>query len=150
MSRIMTSVERERFLADLHVGVISIPEEGNGPLTIPIWYGYTPGGEVYFMTAVRSRKARLLKAGERISLCVQIEQRPYRYVSVEGPVTSIGPVDLERDARPLYRRYLGVEAGDAHIAAAAQKITGGDELVFRMRPERWLSGDYTPEPAGGE
>lgn len=149
MSRIMTPAERERFLADLHVGVLSIPEEGRGPLTIPIWYRYTPGGEVYFMTAVRSRKARLLKRGQRISLCVQIEQRPYRYVSVEGLITAIDPIDLERDARPLYRRYLGIEEGDAHVASAAEAIAAGREMLVRMRPEHWLSGDYTPEPPGG-
>src|SRR5438045_3528102 len=106
MPRTMTAAEREHFLADLHVGVISIPEEGRGPLTVPIWYVYTPGGEIYVMTAKASRKARLLQPGDRISLCVQIEQRPYQYVSVEGPVTSVDPVDLERDARPLYHRYL--------------------------------------------
>jgi nitroimidazol reductase NimA-like FMN-containing flavoprotein (pyridoxamine 5'-phosphate oxidase superfamily) len=142
MGRTMTTTERERFLADLHVGVISIAQSGHGPLTIPIWYGYTSGGEVYIMTAKASRKARLLQRGDRISLCVQAEQRPYQYVSVEGPITSIEPVDVERDARPLYHRYLGIEAGDAHIARVAQSISGS-EIVVRMRPERWLTGDYT-------
>lgn len=144
MGPTMTAAERERFLADLHVGVISMAEDGRGPLTVPIWYSYTPGGEVYVMTAKASRKARLLQRGDRISLCVQHEQRPYQYVSVEGPITSIEPVDLERDARPLYRRYLGVEAGDGHIADASDKIKA-NELVVRMRPEHWLSGDYTPK-----
>ena len=30
----MTKQERETFLADLHVGVVSISEEGQGPLTV--------------------------------------------------------------------------------------------------------------------
>jgi hypothetical protein len=150
VSHTMTTAEqRERFLADLHVGIISIAEDGRGPLTVPIWYNYTPGGEVYVMTAKASRKARLLRRGDRISLCVQNEQRPYQYVSVEGPVTSIEPVDLERDARPLYHRYLGIEAGDARVAEIAadisHTITSGNEIVVRMRPEHWLSGDYTPK-----
>jgi len=38
VSPTMTKQERESFLADLHVGVISIAEEGRGPLTVPIWY----------------------------------------------------------------------------------------------------------------
>ena len=46
MSLAMTKQEREGFLADLHVGIISITEEGRGPLTVPIWYLYEPGGEV--------------------------------------------------------------------------------------------------------
>jgi hypothetical protein len=36
MSLAMTEQERERFLADLHVGVISIAEEGRGPLDVPV------------------------------------------------------------------------------------------------------------------
>jgi nitroimidazol reductase NimA-like FMN-containing flavoprotein (pyridoxamine 5'-phosphate oxidase superfamily) len=35
MSLIMTQQEREAFLADVHVGVISISDEGRGPLTVP-------------------------------------------------------------------------------------------------------------------
>ena len=46
MSLAMTKQERETFLADLHVGIISIPEDGRGPLTVPIWYSYEPGGEL--------------------------------------------------------------------------------------------------------
>ena len=41
MSSAMTKEERGAFLADLHVGVISIAEEGRGPLTVPIWYFYS-------------------------------------------------------------------------------------------------------------
>jgi len=37
MSLIMTKQERETFLADVHVGIISISEDGRGPLTVPIW-----------------------------------------------------------------------------------------------------------------
>ena len=37
MSLKMTKDEREAFLADLHVGVISIEDPGRGPLTVPIW-----------------------------------------------------------------------------------------------------------------
>ena len=46
MSLAMTKQEREGFLADLHVGIISVTEEGRGPLTVPIRYLYEPGGEV--------------------------------------------------------------------------------------------------------
>ena len=43
MSLAMTKKEREAFLADLHVGVISIEQAGSPPLTVPIWYDYQPG-----------------------------------------------------------------------------------------------------------
>jgi hypothetical protein len=81
MSLAMTKREREAFLADLHVGIISIPEEGRGPLTVPIWYSYEPGGELRVVTARTSRKAQLLQHAGRFSVCVQTETPPYKYVS---------------------------------------------------------------------
>lgn len=145
MSHTMTKTERERFLADVRVGMISIAEDGRGPLTVPIWYGYTPGGELYVWMEKTSRKALLLQHAGRFSLCVQTEQQPYQYVSVEGPITSITSVAIERDVQLLAHRYLGIDAGDVYIAESANAITSGQHIVVRMRPERWLTADYTPE-----
>jgi nitroimidazol reductase NimA-like FMN-containing flavoprotein (pyridoxamine 5'-phosphate oxidase superfamily) len=122
MSLIMTKQEREAFLADVHIGIISIAEEGRGPLTVPIWYVYDPGGDLRIMTGRESRKGRLFARVGRFSLCVQKETSPYKYVSVEGPIVSTEAADIERDLRPLARRYLGKEGGlcgrDAKLAYA--------------------------------
>jgi nitroimidazol reductase NimA-like FMN-containing flavoprotein (pyridoxamine 5'-phosphate oxidase superfamily) len=115
MSLAMTRQEREAFLADVHVGIISIPDEGRGPLTVPIWYAYDPGGELRVVTARASRKGRLLAHAGRFSLCAQTETPPYKYVSVEGPVMATEAADLERDVRPLAHRYLGAAMGDRYI-----------------------------------
>jgi hypothetical protein len=74
---------------------------------------------------------------------VQTETPPYRYVSVEGPITAIAAVDVERDARPLARRYLGVEEGDRFLERTREVYA--DSIVIRMRPERWLTADYAKE-----
>ena len=137
----MTKQERERFLADLHVGIVSVPEEGRGPLTVPIWYAYEPGGELRFVTGKTSRKGRLLENARRISVCAQTEASPYAYVSVEGPVVAIGKADVERDLRPIARRYLGTEGGDAYIAETRDEHD--DNVLVRMRPERWLAVDFS-------
>ena len=50
MSLTMTKEERAAFLADVHVAVISVAEDGHGPLVVPIWYSYEPGGEVRIIT----------------------------------------------------------------------------------------------------
>jgi nitroimidazol reductase NimA-like FMN-containing flavoprotein (pyridoxamine 5'-phosphate oxidase superfamily) len=136
----MTKQERESFLADLHVGIISVAENGRGPLTVPIWYSYEPGGEVRVVTGGTSRKAQLLRTARRFSLCAQMETPPYKYVSVEGPIVAIEPANLERDRRPLAHRYFGVRAGDQYIERTR---AGTDEnMLVRMRPERWLTVDY--------
>ena len=84
----MTTAEREAFLAGVHVGILSVDDPGRGPLTVPVWYAYEPGGTVDVITGGQSVKARRLRAAGRFSLCAQIETPPYRYVSVEGPITA--------------------------------------------------------------
>jgi nitroimidazol reductase NimA-like FMN-containing flavoprotein (pyridoxamine 5'-phosphate oxidase superfamily) len=144
MSLKMTTPEREAFLADLHVGVISIAEDGRGPLTAPIWYDYEPGGELWILTERSSRKGRLLQEVTRFSLVAQTETPPYKYVSVEGPITSIEKSDPERDERPMAHRYLGPELGDRYIEAT--RADGEvDNILVRMRPQRWLSTDYSKQ-----
>jgi nitroimidazol reductase NimA-like FMN-containing flavoprotein (pyridoxamine 5'-phosphate oxidase superfamily) len=142
MSLTMTKEEREAFLADVHVAVISVEEDGHGPLVVPIWYSYEPGGEVRIITGRTSRKGKLLERAGRFSLCVQTETLPYKYVSVEGPIVAVEAADLERDRRPLARRYLGTEVGDSYIESTRDMV--GNVLV-RMRPERWLTVDYAKQ-----
>jgi nitroimidazol reductase NimA-like FMN-containing flavoprotein (pyridoxamine 5'-phosphate oxidase superfamily) len=142
VSLAMTRQERERFLADLHVGIISITEDGRGPLTVPIWYSYEPGGELRVVTARTSRKTQLLQRAGRFSLCAQTETLPYRYVSVEGPIVAIEPADLERDRRPLAHRYLGARTGDRYIERTRGESGHDENVLVRMLPERWLTVDY--------
>jgi nitroimidazol reductase NimA-like FMN-containing flavoprotein (pyridoxamine 5'-phosphate oxidase superfamily) len=150
MSLRMTKAEREEFLAGLHVGIISIAEPGRGPLTVPIWYDYEPGGELWIVTEADSRKGRLLKQVERFTLCAQTEQPPYKYVTVEGPITSITSSDVERDERPMAHRYLGAEFGDQYIEATGGAAARANSVLVKMRPEHWLTVDYAKEfPTGG-
>ena len=137
----MTRAEREAFLADVHVGVVGISDGLRGPLAVPVWYGYEPGGEVWFVTERDSRKGKLLLLVDRISLCVQTESPPYKYVSVEGPIAGIERADLERHRRVLAHRYLGKQLGDGYLAASG--AAGEENIVVRLRPERWLTVDYS-------
>ena len=139
MSLAMTKEEREVFLADLHVGVISIEQPGNAPLTVPIWYDYAPETGVWIITGDDSLKATHLLAAGRFALVAQSEEPPaYRYVSVEGPVVETRATDLERDLRPMAQRYLGNEIGDQY--ANATGVAG--QTVFVMQPEKWRTVDY--------
>ena len=135
----MTVEEREQFLADVHVGVLSGERRDGPPLAVPIWYGYRPGGEVWILTTAESRKGRLLQEAGRFSLCVQDETPPfYRYVSVEGPITSVRAADVEEDTRPMAHRYFGEEMGDTYVDSADDQA-----LKFSMTPRRWWTVDYS-------
>jgi PPOX class probable F420-dependent enzyme len=143
MSTAMTRAEREAFLADVHVGVLAVSDPAGAPLAAPIWYAYEPGGELWLVTGRDSRKGKLLVRARRASLVAQTEAPPYKYVSVEGPVVAIEAPDLEKHVRPLARRYLGRELGDRYVAETRDEA--GDSVRVRIRPERWLTVDYSKQ-----
>jgi len=139
----MTGAEREAFLADVHVGVLGVDEPGRAPLTVPVWYAYAPGGTVDVLTGRHSIKARCLRAAGRYSLCAQTETAPYRYVSVEGPITAVDHPVAPDERRALAHRYLGPELGDLYLAATDE--TAADTAAFRMTPERWRTADFSKQ-----
>jgi nitroimidazol reductase NimA-like FMN-containing flavoprotein (pyridoxamine 5'-phosphate oxidase superfamily) len=135
----MTRAEREAFLADVHVGVISIEQPDGPPLAVPIWYDYAPEVGVRVITDRGSQKGRALEAAGRFTLVAQTEEPPaYRYVSVSGPIVEVVPADLETHRRPMALRYFGPGLGDLY----AESAPGEDNLIFTMRPERWRTVDY--------
>ena len=139
----MTRTEREEFLADVHVGVLSVEDPGRGPLTVPVWYAYAPGATVDVITGGDSAKAHRLRSAGRFSLCAQTEEPPYRYVSVEGPITVVGAAVSPEERRALAYRYLGAEIGDLYLAATAEDAP--HSVVFRMAPEHWRTTDYAKQ-----
>jgi nitroimidazol reductase NimA-like FMN-containing flavoprotein (pyridoxamine 5'-phosphate oxidase superfamily) len=135
----MTKDEREAFLADLHVGVISIEQEGAPPLSVPIWYDYSPDVGVWLLTGANSVKGKLLEKAGRFTLVAQNEAPlNYQYVSVEGPIVETRRSEIERDRRPMARRYFGEKLGDDYVRATAEE----NSVVIVMRPERWRTVDY--------
>ena len=135
----MTDDERQHFLADIHVGIIAIERTDGPPLAVPVWYSYEPGGDVTVLMDGDSLKARLITRAGRFSLCAQQEAPPYKYVSVEGPAR-IEPSDVERDSRPMARRYLGIKGGDRYTDSGSH---GGNPIRVQMTPERWFTIDYS-------
>jgi hypothetical protein len=145
MSQAMRKAEREAFLAQPRFAIVSIAEAGRGPLAVPVWYLYEPGGDVRFWTAGSSHKARLLLLAGRASLVVQNPQPPYQYVSVEGPIARIEPVQFERDLRPLARRYLGPEAGERYLSSLGGPSASSGDLLVHLTPQHWIAQDVTLE-----
>jgi len=149
MSIVMSESERQEFLAGIHIGIVSLNEQGRGPLTVPVWYDYEPGGDVVFITPSASRKAGLVSEGSRASLCVQDEELPPKYVAIEGPVVEVRPADTKADVVPMAVRYLGQELGEAYVTSTRDDGNHDDEVVIRIQPERWFSADFAKRLAGG-
>jgi nitroimidazol reductase NimA-like FMN-containing flavoprotein (pyridoxamine 5'-phosphate oxidase superfamily) len=139
----MTTTERETFLAGVHVGVLSVADPGHAPLAVPVWYSYEPGGLLSVVTGRSARKTVRIEAERRFSLCAQTETAPYQYVSVEGTVERIDPAVSADERRALAHRYLGPELGDLYLEAT--EAEAAENVVVRMRPERWRTVDYSKQ-----
>ena len=134
--------EREQFLAQPHIGALSVVERpDSAPLTVPIWYQYSPGGELWVLTAPGSRKTRAIDAAGRFSLMVQRTEPTIRYVSVDGPVIRTAAASAER-SREMAARYLPPDKVADFLEYERTQL--GEHIAIYMRPEHWLSADLGP------
>ena len=137
-----TDTERQEFLAAKHVGVLSVAAaDGRPPASVPIWYDYTPGGNIRINTGAGARKAKLIERAGAVTLVAQREEPPYQYVVVEGTVvetTKPTPVEV-REAIAI--RYLGEEGGREFI----RSMEGQDSVLFTIRPDRWITADFSAD-----
>jgi len=136
-----TEIARQEFLAAKHVAVLSVAAaDGRPPASVPIWYDYTPGGNIRINTGVAARKAKLIEKAGAVTLVVQHEELPYQYVVVEGTVVDTTPTPVEvREAIAI--RYLGEEGGRAFV----RSMEGQDSVLFTIRPDRWITADFSGE-----
>ena len=130
--------DRELFLAEPRIAALSVSAgQDRGPLTVPIWYQYEPGGEAWVLTEAGSRKARLIEAAGRFTLMVDRVTPTVRYVSVEGPVTRMIP-GTDELLREITVRYLPPEKVPAYIEFATYRIfsciAAGEVDCFRAEP----------------
>jgi PPOX class probable F420-dependent enzyme len=140
--RSLTENESQQFLAAKHVAVLSVEAaDGRPPASVPIWYDYVPGGNIRIGTSPSSRKARLIKRTGVVTMVVQDEQPPYRYVAVEGTVVETTlPSPLEV-SEAIASRYLGEDGGRTFV----RNFGLAANILFTIRPDRWLSADFTSD-----
>jgi uncharacterized protein len=135
-----TDIERQEFLAAKHVGVLSVAAaDGRPPASVPMWYDYTPGGNVRINTGAGARKAKLIERAGVVTLVVQREEPPYQYVVVEGTVVETTTPTPPEVREAIAIRYLGEEGGREFV----RSMEGLDSVLFTVRPDRWISADFS-------
>ncbi|WP_019970541.1 pyridoxamine 5'-phosphate oxidase family protein [Mycobacterium sp. 141] len=131
--------EREQFLTEPHIAALSVyAGDKRGPLTVPIWYQYAPGGEPWLLTGSGSRKHRLIEAAGHLSLMVERVEPTVRYVAVDGAVSRIEP-GTDEQLVELAKRYLAPENVERYLEYARREH--GESVVIHLKPEHWLSAD---------
>src|SRR5947209_20506330 len=140
--RSFSETERQEFLADKHVAVLSVAAtDGRPPASVPIWYDYTPGGDIRIGTGASSRKARLIERAGVVTLVVQREEPPYQYVTVEGTVIDVANPAPGEVLEAMAVRYLGEEGGHAFV----RSMEGVEEVLYTIRPDRWVTADFSDD-----
>jgi nitroimidazol reductase NimA-like FMN-containing flavoprotein (pyridoxamine 5'-phosphate oxidase superfamily) len=127
-----SETERQEFLAAKHVAVLSVAAEGRPPASVPIWYDYTPGGDIRINTGEGARKSKLIEQAGAVTLVVQNEEPPYQYVVVEGTVVDTTPTPVE------VREAI---ASRAFVRSMEDRPT----VLFTIRPDRWITADFSDE-----
>lgn len=131
--------EREQFLAEPHIAALSVSAgKDRGPLTVPIWYQYTPGGQPWFITGTGSRKHRLIEAAGYLSLMVERLEPTVRYVAVDGAVDRIED-GTDEQLVEMTKRYLPPEGVEPYLEMARREH--GPSVAVYLKPQHWLSAD---------
>jgi hypothetical protein len=135
----LSKEEREQFLAEPHIAALSVSAgDKRGPLTVPIWYQYAPGGEPWLITGAGSRKHRLIETQGEFTLMVDRVEPTARYVAVDGLVSRIEP-GTDEQLVEMTKRYLPPDKVDAYLEFARGEQ--GESVAIFMKPEHWLSAD---------
>jgi PPOX class probable F420-dependent enzyme len=137
-----TDTERQEFLAAKHVGVLSVDAvDGRPPASVPIWYDYTPAGNIRINTGAGARKAKLIERAGAVTLVVQREEPPYQYVVVEGAVVDTTAPTPPEVREAIAIRYLGEEGGREFV----RSMEGQESVMFTIRPDRWITADFSDD-----
>lgn len=132
----MTRMTRDEALAFLREGTrtgkIATASVSGAPHVAPIWF-VADGGALVFTTGRDTVKGRNLRLNPRAALSVDVDQYPYHFVTVRGPVSfDEDPGALLEWATRIAARY--VPQGRAGEFGRRNAVPG--ELLCRLRIER--------------
>ena len=113
-------------------GKLATASPAGAPHVAPVWF-LVDGEDLVFTTGRDTVKGRNLRANPRAALSADIEEFPYTFVVVRGPVAiDEHAADLLAWTTRLAERY--VPAGRA--AEYGQRNAGEGELLCRLRTEQ--------------
>ena len=134
----MTDDEREAFLREANVAVLSTVDSRGRPHAAPVWYLYDDG-VFRISTGVGSQKHKNIEANPNISLVIDQRVLPYYAVMIQG-TAEIGPGFSEEDGLTLAVRYLGEDLGKRY----AQTQTTEASISLTIKPRKVIVYDPMP------
>jgi PPOX class probable F420-dependent enzyme len=122
--------DREAFLQEPNLAVLTSVGANGKPHGAPVWYLYEDG--VFTISTDRdSKKHRNLQGNPNVCLVIDKRTVPYFALMAHGAV-QLGPPLSEQDRLRMAVRYLGDERGKRY----ADRTTGEDAITVRLRPPK--------------
>ena len=126
---------RDFLLGGTRTAVLGTVRADGRPHSAPVWY-VLDGETFVFMTGGETVKGRNLRRDPRVTLCIDDDAPPFRFVIAEGTVSvSDDDPDLLRWSTLIGGRYMGEDRAEAFGRRNA--VPG--ELLVRLTPEKVIA-----------
>jgi PPOX class probable F420-dependent enzyme len=107
------------------------------PHVVPVWF-VLDGDDLVFTTGAGTVKGRAMRRDPRVGVCVDDENPPYAFVTIEARATLSEDLgQLRRYAAAIGGRYMGADRAEEFGARNA--VPG--ELLVRVTPVHVLAED---------
>ena len=132
----MSGDELDRFLrAGTRTGKLATMRADGRPPVAPIWFTLD-GDDLVFMTGADTLKGKAMARDPRVALCVDDEQPPFSFVTIEGTVSLSTDLDeMLPWSIAIARRYMGDELAERY----GQRNAVEGELLVRLRRDKVTS-----------
>ena len=125
----LAGAELDAFLARGVLGRLAVLDEKGWPYVQPVWFTWDPAEGVFWVVArQKSRWALHMQRDDRVSLCIDEDEKPLRKVFVQGRAEVVEEPNIGGRwvaiAKSMATRYLGPH--------------GPDYIVPTLDKPRWL------------
>lgn len=127
----LSGLEIEGYLAEPHVAHLVTVRPDGRPHVAPVWFLWE-GDRALVMTGSTSVKARNVRRSPAVALSVATDQRPFKYVLLEGEA-KVTQEDLARVVERICVHYDGPAQGAAY---ARELLSAGNIVLVDIRVER--------------
>jgi len=105
----MNESQFQMYLQETHIAHLVTIDQKGYPLITPIWYLYK-NKEFYIMSMMDSHKIRNLISNPNVALSIANEERPYKYIALQGDAELVEPFDPEW-VKAMCIHYEGLDEG---------------------------------------
>ena len=131
----MTPEERKKFLDEHRLAVVGIPRRAAAPQLSPVYY-VMDGDDLLISTTETRAKAKSVRRGQPVSVCVLGEAMPFPYLTVYGR----GRIEDERVVETMMSvgaKMTGAPIPDSARAGVEDRAKKERRVVLRVTPESY-------------